>query len=67
MRSDSGYKLTIKVFTDVREEGNLLADVYRSGSPFEIITGGLKEHASVRLYFSDLKISPSYILFMVIT
>lgn len=37
MRSDSGYKLTIKVFTDVREEGNLFADVYRSGSPFEII------------------------------
>lgn len=37
MRSDSWYKLTIKVFTDVKEEGNLLADVYRSGSPFEII------------------------------
>lgn len=37
MRSDSGYELTIKVFTDVREEGNLLANVYRSGGPFEII------------------------------
>lgn len=40
MRSDCGYKLMIKVFTDVREEGSLLADVYRSGRP-----GGLKQHA----------------------